>query len=61
MSFRAQMQRMAYIDNRLRYRRDYPSARRLVQGVRDAFGEEPSERTVKRDIEKLRERGAPIE
>ncbi len=55
------MQRFAYIDNRLRYRKDYPSARALADGLREQYGETPAVRTIQRDIEKLRGRGAPIE
>ena len=61
MSIRGVMQRMAYIDNRLRHRKDYPSAPQLVEGLKEQFGETPSTRTIHRDIEKMRERGAPIE
>lgn len=55
------IQRMAYIDRRLRYARDYPSANDLAEGLLRDYGEEPSTRTIQRDIEKMRERGAPIE
>ncbi|TVR50943.1 MAG: WYL domain-containing protein [Spirochaetaceae bacterium] len=61
MSIRSIMQRFAYIDNRLRYRKDYPSARMLAEGLREQYGETPAVRTIQRDIEKLRDRGAPIE
>lgn len=61
MSFRAQMRRMTYIDSRLRHLRDFPSAAQLVQGLSAHYGENPSTRTIQRDVEKLREKGAPIE
>lgn len=61
MSYRAMMQRMAYIDRRLRYARDFPSANEIAEGLLSDYGEEPSTRTIQRDIEKMRESGAPIE
>ena len=61
MSVRSIMQRIAYIDSRLRHRKDYPSARELADGLAEEFGETPSTRTIQRDIDKMRDRGAPIE
>lgn len=61
MSFRAKMQRVVYIDNRLRYRRDYPSAAELAEDYFRRSGDEFSARTFKRDIEWLRDERAPIE
>jgi proteasome accessory factor B len=60
MSFRARMQRISYIDRRLRYKKDYPSARELAEGFARDAGDDVSDRTVKRDIEWLREAQAPI-
>jgi predicted DNA-binding transcriptional regulator YafY len=61
MSFRAKMQRVAFIDRRLRYKRDYPSAGTFEHDYLDEAGETFDKRTWKRDIEWLREQGAPIE
>ena len=61
MSFRARMQRIAYIDRRLRYKKDYPSAGDLARDFADQTGDEFSARTFKRDIEWLRDQFAPIE
>jgi predicted DNA-binding transcriptional regulator YafY len=61
MSFRARMQRIAFIHRRLKHKRDYPSARRLAEDYLEETGDEFSERTFKRDIEWLRDEQAPIE
>ena len=61
MSYRAITTRIAYIDSRLRHKQDYPSAADLVHGLKDEHGEEVSTRTIQRDIEKMRDSGAPIE
>ncbi len=61
MSYRAITTRIAYIDSRLRHRQDYPSATDFVRGLEDEHGEEVTTRTIQRDIEKMRDRGAPIE
>ena len=61
MSYRAITQRIAYIDSRLRHRQDYPSAPELARGLQNDHGEEVTTRTIQRDIEKMRDRGAPIE
>lgn len=60
MSYRAITVRISYIDARLRHRRDYPSAANIARGLRAEHGEEVSSRTIQRDIEKMRDRGAPI-
>ncbi|MFW5842542.1 MAG: helix-turn-helix transcriptional regulator [Spirochaetota bacterium] len=60
MSYRAITTRIAYIDSRLRHRQDYPSARDIARGLEEDHGEEVTTRTVQRDIEKMRDRGAPI-
>ena len=54
------MQRVAYIDRRLRYKRDYPSATVFARDYLAEAGETFHERTWKRDIEWLRDQGAPI-
>lgn len=54
------MQRVAYIDRRLRYKRDYPSAGVFAREYLAEAGETFHERTWKRDIEWLRDEGAPI-
>ncbi len=61
MSFRAKMQRVAFIDRRLRYKRDYPSAATFRRDYLSEAGETFDTRTWKRDIEWLRDQGAPIE
>jgi predicted DNA-binding transcriptional regulator YafY len=61
MSYRAIATRIAYIDARLRHKRDYPSARDIVRGLEENHGEVVSKRTIERDLDKLRDRGAPIE
>ncbi|TVR02305.1 MAG: transcriptional regulator, partial [Spirochaetaceae bacterium] len=61
MSFRAKMQRVAFIDRRLRYKRDYPSAATFQRDYLSEAGETFDTRTWKRDIEWLRDQGAPIE
>ena len=61
MSYRAITQRIAYIDSRLRHRQDYPSAPELARGLQNNHGEEVTTRTIQRDIEKMRDRGATIE
>ena len=61
MSFRARMQRIAFIHRRLKYKRDYPSARDLAEDYLEETGDEFSGRTFKRDIEWLRDQQAPIE
>lgn len=52
--------RLRYIDSRLGEKRDYPSARELAEGLEGEYGETVSSRTIKRDIEYLREQNAPI-
>ena len=54
------MQRIAYIDRRLRYKRDYPSARQLAADFGEDAGDPVSSRTIKRDIEWMRDEQAPI-
>lgn len=61
MSFRAKMTRVTYIDSRLRHVRDYPSSKDLVAGLWSEYGETPSTKTIQRDIEWMRDQGAPIE
>jgi proteasome accessory factor B len=61
MSYLAITQRIAYIDSRLRHRQDYPSAPELARGLEEGPGETVTTRTIQRDIEKMRDRGAPIE
>jgi proteasome accessory factor B len=61
MSFRAKMKRIAFIHSRLRNLADYPSSKELAQGLEEREGEEPSTRTIQRDIEWMRDEGAPIE
>tara|TARA_B100000614_G_scaffold154855_1_gene137125 strand:+ start:283 stop:1269 length:987 start_codon:yes stop_codon:yes gene_type:complete len=61
MSYRAITKRITYIDGRLRHRQDYPSAADIVRGLESEYGEEVTTRTIQRDIEKMRDRGAPIE
>ena len=41
--------------------KDHLSADEIVRGLREQYGEEPSTRTIQRDIETLRDQGAPIE
>jgi proteasome accessory factor B len=60
MSYRAQTQREIFIDTRLRSRRDFPSAPQLAGDYFQKYGDEVSARTIKRDIERMRERRAPI-
>lgn len=60
MSYRAMVIRKSYIDGRLRNMNDYPSAPALARGLRDVHGEEVSPRTIQRDIEQMRDDGAPI-
>ncbi len=55
------MQRVAFIDRRLRHKRDYPSAARFAEDYLNEAGDSFSVRTWKRDIEFLRDQGAPIE
>ena len=54
------MQRVAYIDRRLRYKRDYPSAVDLARGFGEESGDDVTSRTIKRDIEWMRDEAAPI-
>ncbi|MFO7780322.1 MAG: transcriptional regulator, partial [Spirochaetia bacterium] len=61
MSFRARMQRIAFIHRRLKHKRDYPSARELAADYLEETGDGFSARTFKRDIEWLRDEQAPIE
>ncbi len=61
MSFRAQITRINYIDQRLRNMKDYPSSNQLLQGLLDATGETVCKRTMQRDITWMRDEGAPIE
>ena len=60
MSYRAITTRIAYIDGRLRNRQDYPSAVDIVRGLSEENTEEVTTRTIQQDIEKMRDRGAPI-
>ena len=55
------MQRVAFIDRRLRHKRDYPSASTFERDYLVEAGETFDKRTWKRDVEWLREQGAPIE
>lgn len=52
---------MQFIHRRLKYKRDYPSAPVLARDWGQEAGDEVSSRTIKRDIEFLRDNGAPIE
>lgn len=61
MSHRAITRRQHYIDSRLRYRQDYPSGPDIVRGLREEYGESVSKRTIERDMNEMRDRGAPIE
>ncbi|SIQ06606.1 proteasome accessory factor B [Alkalispirochaeta americana] len=61
MSYRAITRRTSYIDSRLRHRQDYPSAADIARSLKEEYGEEVTTRTIQRDIEKMRDRGAPIE
>ena len=61
MSYRAITKRTTYIDSRLRHKQDYPSAADIARGLKEEHGEEVTTRTIQRDIEKLRDLGAPIE
>lgn len=61
MSQRAMSRRLRYIDYRLGEKRDYPSAQEIAAGLEHRYGESVSSRTIKRDIEYLREQNAPIE
>jgi len=61
MSHRAITRRQHYIDSRLRYRQDYPSGPDLVRGLREECGETVSKWTLERDMDEMRDRGAPIE
>lgn len=60
MSYRARLERIAFIHRRLKHKRDYPSARRLAEDYGREAGDPVSDRTIKRDIELMRDRGAPI-
>ena len=60
MSFRAKMERVAYIDGRLRHKKDYPSANQLAQDYCELSGDSITARSIKRDIEWMREQAAPI-
>ena len=62
MSFRARMRRIAYIDRRLRSKRDYPSMSDLARDYLAESGESFSTKTFQRDLEILRdEYNAPLE
>ncbi|POQ98284.1 transcriptional regulator [Alkalispirochaeta sphaeroplastigenens] len=61
MSYRAITRRTSYIDSRLRHTQDYPSATDLARELREEFGEDVTPRTIQRDIDKMRDRGAPVE
>jgi predicted DNA-binding transcriptional regulator YafY len=61
MSHRAITRRQHYIDSRLRYRQDYPSGPDLVRGLHEEYGESVHKRTLERDMNEMRDRGAPIE
>ncbi|MFP4552134.1 MAG: helix-turn-helix transcriptional regulator [Spirochaetales bacterium] len=61
MSFRAKMERVAYIDGRLRHKKDYPSAVQLARDYAELSGDTITARSIKRDIEWMREQAAPIE
>lgn len=61
MSQRAMSRRLRYIDQRLGEKRDYPSAQELADGLEREYGETVSSRTIKRDVEYMREQNAPIE
>jgi predicted DNA-binding transcriptional regulator YafY len=55
------MARIGYIDRRLRQKRDFPSKSQLIEGMIKELGEEPCTKTVQRDIDWMRDEGAPIE
>lgn len=61
MSFLAQSQRVAFIDRRLKYKKDYPSTKTLADDYLAISGDDFSTKTFSRDIEWLRNQNAPIE
>ena len=61
MSYLAKSKRVAYIDGRLKYKKDYPSAKTLSEDYFNYSGDEFSTKTFSRDIEWLRNQNAPIE
>ncbi|MDA3939839.1 MAG: WYL domain-containing protein [Spirochaetia bacterium] len=60
MSYLAQSKRVSYIDGRLKYKKDYPSAKTLSEDYLAYSGDEFSTKTFSRDIEWLRNQNAPI-
>ena len=61
MSYLARSKRLAYIHNRLLYKKDYPSTAVLAKDYLEYAGDEFSAKTFQRDIEYLRNENAPIE
>jgi len=61
MSYLAISKRVAYIDRRLRYKKDYPSTKELAVDYLEDTGEDFCSKTFLRDIEWLRNQNAPIE
>ncbi len=61
MSFLAQSQRVAFIDRRLKYKKDYPSTKTLAEDYLAISGDDFSTKTFSRDIEWLKNQNAPIE
>jgi len=62
MGFRAQVRRIAFIDSRLRHKKDYPSCQMLAKEYFNESGDRFSTKTFQRDIDMMREEHqAPIE
>lgn len=61
MSYRSQYNRVAYIHQRLRHKKDYPSTKTLAADYLEYSGEDFSKKTFSRDIEWLKDHNAPIE
>ena len=54
MSFLAQRQQVAFIDRRLKYKKDYPSTKTLAEDYLAISGDDFSTKTFSRDIEWLK-------
>ncbi len=61
MGYLAKSKRISYINNRLKYKKDYPSTKTLADDYFNYSGDDFSAKTFSRDIEWLKNQNAPIE
>ena len=60
MSYLSKQQRLSFIHNRLKYKKDFPSTKTLVRYYFNEYGDDVSSKTFQRDIEQRRNQGAPL-